>query len=420
MDISLLRDRKFTEPISVSELNGYIKRIFDSDRTLTAVSVKGEISNLVLHRSGHIYFSLKDADGQIRAVMFRSSAARLRFSLENGMRVVVHGSCTVYVRDGGYQLYVNTIEPDGVGALYLAYEQLKGRLEAEGLFDEENKKLIPRFAERIGIITSPTGAAVRDIINVSKRRFPGVKLYLYPALVQGEGAEESLLSAFDFLDKSQLVDVIIIGRGGGSIEDLWAFNSEKLARRIFAAKTPVISAVGHETDFTICDFVSDLRAPTPSAAAELAVPDVRAEMRYIDTLYDRTVRALTLLTSKKRDKLHELIKYSPLSNVGEYFENYKEQLAELFKVASDAVNRKLTDMRQRVAVESEKANALSPLKTLSRGYSVAEVDKKAVKSIESLNVGDKFRLILSDGALTAEVESVERKGRKSNEKERKL
>ena len=420
MDISLLRDRKFTEPISVSELNGYIKRIFDSDRTLTAVSVKGEISNLVLHRSGHIYFSLKDADGQIRAVMFRSSAARLRFSLENGMRVVVHGSCTVYVRDGGYQLYVNTIEPDGVGALYLAYEQLKGRLEAEGLFDEENKKLIPRFAERIGIITSPTGAAVRDIINVSKRRFPGVKLYLYPALVQGEGAEESLLSAFDFLDKSQLVDVIIIGRGGGSIEDLWAFNSEKLARRIFAAKTPVISAVGHETDFTICDFVSDLRAPTPSAAAELAVPDVRAEMRYIDTLYDRTVRALTLLTSKKRDKLHELIKYSPLSNVGEYFENYKEQLAELFKVASDAVNRKLTDMRQRVAVESEKANALSPLKTRSRGYSVAEVDKKAVKSIESLNVGDKFRLILSDGALTAEVESVERKGRKSNEKERKL
>jgi exodeoxyribonuclease VII large subunit len=412
LDISSLRERAFTEPISVSELNGYIKRLFDNDRSLTAVSVKGEISNLVLHRSGHIYFSLKDADGQIRAIMFRSSAARLKFNLENGMRVVVHGSCTVYIRDGGYQLYANSIEPDGVGALYLAYEQLKARLEGEGLFSEEFKKPIPRFAERVGIITSPTGAAVRDIINVSKRRFPGVKLYLYPALVQGEGAEESLCRALDYLDASKLCDVIIIGRGGGSIEDLWAFNSEKLARRIFFSKTPIISAVGHETDFTICDFVSDLRAPTPSAAAELAVCEVRGELRYIDTLYDRCERALLDFAKIRRERLSDFISRSPLKNPSAYFEIYKSELSALARGLGKSASELYGKMRQRMCLLSEKANALSPLKTLSRGYSVAVVNNENLKSVDKIKVDDSFKLVLSDGCLDARVVALTKNGDK--------
>jgi exodeoxyribonuclease VII large subunit len=268
IDINSLRDRQNTDIFSVIELNNYIKNIFENNRTLTSVSIRGEISNFVNHRSGHLYFSLKDAEGQIRAVMFRARASTLKFMPESGMKVVVHGTVTVYPRDGSYQIYVSTMQPDGIGALYLAYEQLKNRLAEEGLFDEKYKKVIPFIPRRIGVITSPTGAAVRDIINVTGRRFPGADLYIYPALVQGEGAEASLIKALDYLDNSHLCDVIIIGRGGGSIEDLWAFNGESLARRIFAARTPIISAVGHETDFTICDFVADLRAPTPSAAAE--------------------------------------------------------------------------------------------------------------------------------------------------------
>ncbi len=403
MDISSLRDRVFTEPISVSELNGYIKRLFESDRTLKGVSIKGEISNFVLHRSGHLYFSLKDADGQIRAVMFRSSAERLSFMPENGMRVVVHGSCSVYVRDGSYQIYVNRMEPDGVGALYLAYEQLKSRLASEGLFDEEHKKPIPRFSQTVGIITSPTGAAVRDIINVSRRRFPGVKLYLYPALVQGDGAVESLIKALDYFDKSKLASVVIIGRGGGSIEDLWAFNSEALARRIFAMSVPVISAVGHETDFTVCDFVSDLRAPTPSAAAELAVSDVRGEMRHIDNLCDRCESALLSLVSKRREKLNSVILRSPLEKPGKYFENYKEKINLAFNGAQSAVKARIKDLRQRFCLSAEKANALSPLLTLSRGYSIAEFKNATLRSVKQIEENDIFDLVLTDGRIEATV-----------------
>ena len=300
IDISSLRERSAPKPLTVSELNQYVKKIFDNDHTLSAISVRGEISNFVNHRSGHLYFSLKDAEGQIRAVMFRSSVARLKFIPENGMKVVVHGSVTVYQREGSYQLYVNSMEPDGIGGLYLAYEQLKERLYNEGLFDESHKKELPPLPLRIGVITSPTGAAVQDIINVTKRRFPIAKLYLYPSLVQGDGAEENLIKALDYYESSNLVDVIIIGRGGGSIEDLWAFNSERLARRIYSMQTPIISAVGHETDFTICDFVSDMRAPTPSAAAELSVPDMRELKIQIDNYLDKAaVKALSAIPSKE-------------------------------------------------------------------------------------------------------------------------
>ena len=270
-DINALRERSNITPFSVSELNEYIKSVFENDRTLSGVTVSGEISNFTNHRSGHLYFSLKDADGQIRAVMFRSRAMSLKFMPESGMRVIVRGSVTVYTRDGSYQIYVSSMQPDGIGALYLAYEQMKARLALEGLFDPAHKLPIPEYPKRIGVITSPTGAAVRDIINVTGRRYPGADLYIYPALVQGAEAEESLVKAVDYFDRSGLCDVVIIGRGGGSIEDLWAFNSERLARRIYDASVPIISAVGHETDFTICDFVSDMRAPTPSAAAEISV-----------------------------------------------------------------------------------------------------------------------------------------------------
>ena len=245
MDISALRERSSSAAMTVAELNEFIKNIFDSTRALTSVTVKGEISNFTFHRSGHLYFSLKDADSQIRSVMFRSSAARLKFIPENGMKVIAHGSVSVYTRDGSYQFYVNSLQPDGVGALYLAYEQLKAKLEREGLFSEEFKRKIPEFPEKIGVITSPTGAAVRDIINVCARRYPLAKLYLYPSLVQGDGAEENLIKALDYFDKTKLVDTVIIGRGGGSIEDLWAFNSERLARKIHEMQIPVISAVGH-------------------------------------------------------------------------------------------------------------------------------------------------------------------------------
>ena len=292
IDINSLRERDNADILSVSALNNYIKNIFENNRTLSSVTVRGEISNFVNHRSGHLYFTLKDADGQIRSVMFKSRALTLKFMPESGMKVIVHGSVTVYPRDGSYQLYATSMQPDGIGALYLAYEQMKERLAKEGLFDESHKLPIPRIPATVGVITSPTGAAVRDIINVTGRRFPQAKILLYPALVQGEGAEASLISALDYLDKSGLCDVIIIGRGGGSIEDLWAFNGESLARRIYYATTPIISAVGHETDFTICDFVADMRAPTPSAAAEIAVPDRRELAQRLDSFVERLSLAL--------------------------------------------------------------------------------------------------------------------------------
>ena len=295
IDINSLRERERSDAFTVSELNNYIKSIFENNRTLSSVMVRGEISNFTNHRSGHLYFSLKDADGQIRSVMFRSRAMGLKFMPESGMKVIVHGSVTVYPRDGSYQLYVSSMQPDGVGALYLAYEQLKERLFQEGLFDEIYKKPIPAFPKRIGVITSPTGAAVRDIINVTGRRYPCADIYVYPALVQGDGAENSLIKALDYFDSSCLCDVIILGRGGGSIEDLWAFNSEALARRIFEARVPIISAVGHETDFTICDFVADMRAPTPSAAAEIAVPETHELMHKIDNIIGR----MSLLIGKR-------------------------------------------------------------------------------------------------------------------------
>ena len=409
MDISSLRARGTKDVLTVSELNGYIKNIFDLDRTLSAVSVKGEISNFVRHSSGHLYFSIKDTDSQIRAVMFRSSAARLKFVPENGMKVVVRGSVTVYQRDGSYQVYANSIEPDGIGALYLAYEQLKEKLSAEGLFDEQNKKTLPLYPKSVGVITSPTGAAVRDIINVIGRRYPIAKIYLYPSLVQGEGAVESMLKALDYFDNTELCDVLIIGRGGGSIEDLWAFNSEALARKIHLMKIPIISAVGHETDFTICDFVSDMRAPTPSAAAELAVPDTREMFLRLDAYSDRLATALSRAVERRRERL-ELMKNSGVfSDTAKFTERQRADTLELYNLLCRGAEQKFKDKRAQHVLAAEKLNALSPLSVLSRGYAIAESTRGAVNSVKSVSLGDEINLRLLDGALSASVTKITKK-----------
>ncbi len=408
IDINSLRERDNTAIFSVSDLNEYIKNIFENNRTLSSVTVRGEISNFVNHRSGHLYFSLKDTDGQIRAVMFRSRAQTLKFMPESGMKVIVHGSVTVYPRDGSYQIYVSGMQPDGIGALYLAYEQMKERLEKEGLFDEDHKKPIPRFPRRIGVITSPTGAAVRDIINVTGRRYPNADLFLYPALVQGEGAEESLVRALDYLDKSRLCDVIILGRGGGSIEDLWAFNSEILARRVFESETPVISAVGHETDFTICDFVADLRAPTPSAAAELAVPDKRELMLRLDSYDERLSLALVRRLNRAKEQLDYLKTLLDTYSLDGVINTRRELLLRSYEKVKLLITSQLERSKSILKVNAGKANAMSPLSILSRGYSIAEIDGAVVKSTSDVKIDDSIRLILSDGELMAEVRDIKK------------
>lgn len=401
MDISSLRERQSSAAMTVSELNNLIKTMFDGNRFLSSVTLKGEISNFTNHRSGHLYFSIKDATSQIKAVMFRSSAAGLKFMPENGMKVIVHGAVSVFARDGAYQIYVTSLQPDGIGALYLAYEQLKERLAGEGLFDSETKKHIPIFPESIGVITSPTGAAVRDIINVIGRRFPLCKIYLYPALVQGDGAEDSLCKALQYFNDSKLVDTVIIGRGGGSIEDLWAFNSEKLARLIYSSDVPVISAVGHETDFTICDFVADLRAPTPSAAAELAVPDTRELMQRIDIFSDRIDAALVGMVENGFVRLEKVSENIFLKNPDLFFGKYDEAIEDL----TDRLKRCIGDLtvfkENHLSSLLGRLNALNPLMVLSRGFSVVEKEGKILSSVKSVKSGDEIRIRLSDGELNA-------------------
>ena len=407
MDISALRDRNIPHALTVSELNTYVKRLLDSDRALISVTVTGEISNFTDHRSGHLYFSLKDSDAQIKAVMFRSQRQRLKFMPSDGMRVTVHGTVSLYSQTGTVQLYANSMDPDGVGALYKAYEQLKEKLSLEGLFDEDKKKLLPEYPMRIGVITSPTGAAVRDIINVTGRRFPLANLYLYPALVQGEGAEESLINALDYLDRSGLVDVIIIGRGGGSIEDLWAFNSERLARRIFDARVPIISAVGHETDFTICDFVADMRAPTPSAAAEIAVPDMRELSLRIDGAYDRLVSALLRITDRRREKLQELSEREIFLSPEMLFSEKREAVQAMLERCSEHISKKLSDITSEYKLLVGKCEALSPLSVLSRGYSIAEHCGRAVRASDDISVGDVLKITFNRGNATVTVKEKE-------------
>ncbi len=381
---------KFPGSLTVTQLNEYIKRLIDSTPQLGDIYVKGEISNFKNHYStGHYYFTLKDAGGQVRAVMFKSSAAKMKFMPEDGMKVIAHGRISSFVRDGTYQLYCDSMEPDGVGALYIAFEQLKKKLEAEGLFDLSRKRALPKIPTKVGIITSPTGAAIRDMINVCGRRFPYAKLILFPSLVQGPEAPRELISGLKYFNATSSVDVIIIGRGGGSIEDLWAFNDEGLARAVAESKIPVISAVGHETDFTICDFVADKRAPTPSAAAELAVPETNELKRKINNIITREADVISAMLRFRRDKLSSLKGSRALTDPMNLINDRRLLSDMLSDRLARAAETELRIKRADLAKETGKLSALNPLSVISRGFSAVYNESGAlVKSVDDVKVGD--------------------------------
>jgi exodeoxyribonuclease VII large subunit len=397
-------------PVTVSQLNEYIKKLVDSDGFLGSIAVTGEISNFTNHyKTGHFYFSLKDEGAQIKAVMFRGSASKLKFAPENGMKVIATGRVSVFPRDGQYQLYVESMEPDGVGALYVAFEQLKRRLEAEGLFSQSRKKPLPKIPTRVGIITSPTGAAVRDMINISRRRFPAAKLVLYPALVQGDGAPAQLIAGLKYFNTAKSVDVIIIGRGGGSIEDLWAFNDEGVARAVAASAIPVVSAVGHETDFTICDFAADCRAPTPSAAAELALPETNELKAKIAALIDREKVVLGRRIAESRAAVDRLAASRALSSPRVFIDDRRMTLASLEEKLLSSMQAGAVRRRAQLSTEAGRLDALSPMAVLSRGYGVLYGgDGKIIKSVNDVTVGGDISCRTSDGEIDARVLRVRR------------
>ena len=396
--------------ITVSELNTYIKNLIDGDVFLNRVVVKGELSNFTNHRTGHFYFSVKDEGSLIRAVMFRSAASKVKFTPEDGMKVILKGTVSAFVRDGQYQLYVTSMEPDGMGALHLAFEQMKKKLAAEGLFREDRKKPLPKIPSSIGVITSPTGAAIRDIIHVLNRRFPYAKVYIFPALVQGSDAPPTLCRGLDFFNEHGGVDVIIIGRGGGSMEDLWAFNDETLARRIAASRIPVISAVGHEVDFTIADFVADKRAPTPSAAAEIAVPETHELMHKINNIVGRTQLLLSRTVERRREAVKLLSERRIFTQPERAFDERRLRVTALHDTAQRLLETKLLNAKAALSTQGAKLNALSPLSVFSRGYALAEDENgKILKSGSQVQSGDNIRVRLKDAAIRATVHSVERK-----------
>ena len=397
---------------TVTEVNSYIKSMFVRDYALNQIYIKGEVSNCKYHTSGHIYFTLKDAQGQIACVMFAGQRQGLRFRMTEGQSVIALGSVNVYERDGKYQLYAREILLDGAGKLYEKFEALKERLSFEGLFDAKYKKTIPTFAKRIGIVTAQTGAAIQDIMNISKRRNPYVQLYLYPALVQGEGAAPSIVKGIKALDAMNL-DVMIVGRGGGSIEDLWAFNEESVARAIFEAKTPIISAVGHETDVTIADFVSDLRAPTPSAAAELAVTQIESVMEVLTTSQIRLNQQMKQKIETLRKELRTLqmqLKYeSPIYQI----QQKRQNLMDLSERFDDLMNQQITRKRHELQLYIERIHGLSPLTQLNRGYALVVHDREVVHSITKVKEEDCVTISVKDGdieAIVSKVTKVKRKG----------
>lgn len=394
--------------LSVSQLNRYVKSRMDADENLFNVFLVGEISNFTDHyKTGHFYFSLKDEEAQIKAVMFRQNALKVKFRPENGLRVIVRGRVSLYEAAGSYQVFVDDMQPDGVGALNLAFEQLKERLEREGLFDAAHKKPLPRFPERIGVITSETGAAVQDILNILGRRFPYAQVVLAPVLVQGEGAPAQLIDALQSFNAFKNVDVIILGRGGGSAEDLWAFNDERLAYAVYRSQIPVISAVGHETDFTICDFVADLRAPTPSAAAELAVLDQMQLRAEIHTLLSRMQRTVTNNLREQRLRLEQSTQKSVLKNPNLYFDTKRMQLISV-STQFDALEKAILHRsRIRLQENAAKLQALSPLSVLARGYSVTTLaDGTVVHSANQLSENTEITVQLADGKAACTVKEI--------------
>ena len=392
--------------LTVSQLNFYAKSLLDGDPVMSQVFVQGEISNLTNHyRSGHIYLSLKDANSVIRAVMFAGNASRLKFQPEEGMSVIAIGRVSLYEATGQYQLYIEQLQPDGIGDLATAFNQLKSKLEKQGLFSTETKKCIPKFPQSIGVITSATGAVRRDIETVLARRYPLAKMVLYPSAVQGDSAVPELISGLKYFNSHKNVDVIIIGRGGGSMEDLWAFNSEQLAYRIFNSEIPIISAVGHATDTTICDFVADRSAPTPSAAAELAVPDMAELLDEVCGLNERIISSIKYkistqqqLTDNLSDRLSFISENNTLSKIKTNLDNLSLRLNNVY-------NSILQKNNERLKENAAKLDTLNPLNILLRGYSLATVDNKIVKSVDDVNIDDNIIVKISDGSLSCTVNS---------------
>ena len=389
--------------IQVSELNEYIKNKIDGDEFLNNVLVKGEISNFKHHYTGHMYFTLKDEKSLIKCIMFKGYTTNLNFIPKDGMKVIILGSVSVFERDGVYQIYAKAMNEDGVGNLYQEYEKLKAKLEVEGLFKAEHKKKIPFMPKIIGVLTSNTGSVIRDIINVSTRRNPNVYIRLYPVPVQGEGAGKKIADAIKFMNDKNLADVLILARGGGSLEDLWPFNEEIVAKSIYDSKIPIISAVGHETDFTISDFVADLRAPTPSAAAELAVPnieDIKEKLNIYDLRYKQALRKKVEIMRLRYEKcISSRAFQDPLRNIND---NYLI-IDNIIKKMQNQIDSKIKEEKQQAIKLIAKIDALSPLKTLSRGYSVCIKDEKIIKSIKDIKEDDKIKIKFIDGLIDANV-----------------
>lgn len=394
--------------ITVTQLNTYLKSIIDSDLNLKNIFVVGEISNFKHYfKSGHMYFTLKDDTSQLKAVMFSSNAVRLRFKPEDGMRVICRGRVSVYERDGAYQLYAEDIQPDGVGALALAFEQLKDKLFKEGLFDAEYKKPLPKYPKKIGIATSNMGAAIEDIKNITKRRYPLAELVIAPTVVQGTQAPESIVNSLRLLDSIDDIDVIIVGRGGGSLEDLWAFNTEEVARAVFACSKPVISAVGHETDITICDFVADFRAETPSAAAENAVPDIFV---LNDNLFSIKKKIETLVLNRidyENQRLDFIQNESVLSDFDEVITGYSDVIDTLNNELKDAMTGIINECTHKLSNTASTLQALSPLAVLSRGFSIAsDSNDNVIKSASQLSDNDEISVKFSNGVAKCTVNEV--------------
>ena len=393
--------------LSVSELNSYIKKILDNDFILNNLSVKGEISNLKYHSSGHIYFSLKDDSGKINCIMFKNKAYELAFNLEDGMNVIVRGKVSAYEANGTFQIYCNEIEKEGLGDLYIRYEQLKKKLELQGYFDLANKKPIPKEPVAIGIVTSSTGAAIEDIKNVIRRRNRFVDLFLYPAQVQGKGAFKSIIDGIRYFNNKKNVDLIIVGRGGGSIEELWNFNEEALAEEIFHSEIPIISAVGHETDFTIADFIADMRAPTPSAAAEIAIPENEGMSLAVINNYKRLNYLMDIILSSRKNNLQTLSTKHCFTGFADNIYDNEIYVSQLQNRLISKIQNKIEFANQTLKHKIDNLENISPLKILQKGYSLTYNDKqKLIRSTESVNIGDKINVVLNDGNIAATVEEV--------------
>lgn len=394
--------------LDISEANSYIKRILTNDPILYNLRVKGEISNFKVHSSGNVYLSLKDEKSKLNCIIFRSNYDK-SLNLDNGVKIIASGYISVYERDGAYQLYINEVEIEGIGNLYMEFNKLKEKLKKEGLFDTKYKKQIPKMPRSIGIVTSPTGAVIKDIINVTKRRFPKVDIKLYPVNVQGERSAVDICEGIEFFNKMENVDTIIVGRGGGSLEELWSFNEEIVAREVFKSKIPIISAVGHETDFTICDFVSDMRAPTPSAAAEIATPDLSQIYYRLDNIRNRMNRSLNNQVILGNEKL-----VNTFDKINNYMKNYiirdkVIQIDQIYDKINFRLEQNLETSKEKLSKKAAILHNLSPLATISRGYSIVEKNNKVINSIEEVDINEDINIILKDGSLECNINKINSK-----------